>query len=66
MLMLGAPPFQALFIEPRAKALKRQIGSFENTIKGHPLRKELSQRHGISAVCNLAVLVGGVVLLILF
>jgi len=65
LVMLAATLFQALFIEPRAKGLKQQIGSFENTTKEHPLRKEFSKLHGISAICNLAVLVGGVVLVVL-
>jgi Domain of unknown function (DUF4149) len=64
LLMLAATLFQALFIEPRAKALKQQIGSFETTPKEHPLRREFSKLHGISAVCNLAVFVGGVVLIV--
>jgi Domain of unknown function (DUF4149) len=64
LLMLAATLFQALFIEPKAKGLKLRIGSFENTTKDHPLRKEFSKLHGISAVCNLAVLVGGVVLVV--
>ena len=64
-LMLSATAFQSFYIEPRAAALKQQIGSFENTSKDHPLRKEFSKLHGISAACNLAVFVGGVALLIL-
>ena len=64
LVMLVATLFQALVIEPRAKALKQRIGSFEKTTKDHPLRKEFSRLHGISAICNLAVLVGGVVLVV--
>lgn len=34
-------------------------------LRQFPLRKEFSRLHGISAVCNLAVFGGGVVLVIL-
>ena len=63
--MLALTSFQAFYVEPRAAELKRQIGSFETTGKDHPLRKQFSKLHGISAVCNLTVLVGGVVLVLL-
>jgi len=66
LLMLTATLFQALGIEPKAKSLKQQIGSFETTPKEHPLRREFSKLHGVSAVCNLAVFIGGVVLIVLF
>jgi len=65
VIMLAVSSFQAFYVEPRAAELKRQIGSFETTSKDHPLRKEFSKLHGISAVCNLTVLVGGVVLVVL-
>lgn len=65
IFMLGISSFQAFYLEPRAAALKIQIGSFENTPKEHPLRREFARLHGISAVCNLAVLAGGTVLVIL-
>ena len=63
--MLVVSSFQAFYVEPKAAELKRQIGSFETTTKEHPLRREFSKLHGISAVCNLAVLAGGVVLVVL-
>jgi hypothetical protein len=63
--MLVITLFQALYVEPKAAALKQQIVSFETTPKDHPLRKEFSRLHGVSAVCNLAVLTGGVVLVVL-
>jgi hypothetical protein len=63
--MLAVTSFQAFYVEPKAAELKRQIGSFETTPKDHPLRKEFSKLHGVSAVCNLTVLVGGVVLVLL-
>lgn len=65
VLMLAVTSFQALYVEPKAAELKRQIGSFETTPKDHPLRREFSKLHGVSAVCNLAVLAGGVVLVVL-
>ena len=63
--MLAVTSFQAFYVEPRAAELKRQIGSFETTSKEHPLRKQFSKLHAVSAVCNLTVLVGGVVLVVL-
>jgi hypothetical protein len=65
VLMLAATSFQALVIEPKAAALKEEIGSFETTPRDHPLRREFSRLHGISAACNLAVFAGGVVLIVL-
>jgi len=65
ILMLAATAFQSFYIEPKAAALKEQIGSFETTPKDHPLRREFSRLHGVSAVCNLAVFAGGVALIIL-
>lgn len=64
LLMLMTTSFQAFYVEPRAAELKRQIGSFESTAKDHPLRKQFSQLHGVSAVCNLTVLAGGVLLVV--
>lgn len=64
MLLLSS--FQAFYIEPKAAALKREIVSFETTSKDDPLRREFAKLHGVSAVCNLSVIVGGVVLVILF
>jgi hypothetical protein len=63
--MLAVSAFQAFWVEPRAAALKQQIGSFETTTKDHPLRKEFAKLHGVSAVCNLTVLAGGVLLVVL-
>lgn len=65
VIMLAVTCFQALYVEPKAAELKRQIGSFETTGKDHPLRKEFSKLHGVSAVCNLGVLAGGVLLVVL-
>lgn len=63
--MLLVTSFQAFYVEPKAAELKRQIVSFETTPKDHPLRREFSRLHGVSAACNLAVLAGGVVLVAL-
>ena len=65
VLMLAATTFQALVIEPKAAALKQEIGSFETTAKDHPLRQAFARLHAVSAVCNLGVIAGGVVLVIL-
>jgi hypothetical protein len=66
IVMLALCSFQALYIEPQAAALKREIVSFETTTKDHPLRRQFSKLHGVSAVCNLSVIVGGVALVVLF
>jgi hypothetical protein len=63
--MLALSSFQAFYVEPRAAELKRQIGSFETTSKDHPQRKEFAKLHGVSAICNLTVLAGGVLLVLL-
>ena len=63
-VMLTLTLIQAFYIEPKAAALKQQIPSFETT-KDHPLRREFSKLHGISATFNLAVLGGGIILIVL-
>ncbi len=65
LVMLSLSSFGAFYIEPRAAALKREIPSFVTTPKDHPLRREFSRLHAVSAVCNLAVFGGGVALVIL-
>jgi len=65
-VMLTLCSFQAFYVEPKAAALKKEIVSFETTPKDHPLRREFSKLHGVSAVCNLVVIAGGVVLVVLF
>lgn len=64
--MLTLSSVQAFYIEPKAAAIKREIVSFETTPKDHPLRKEFAKLHGVSAVCNLSVIAGGVILVVLF
>jgi len=63
MLILTAT--QAFIIEPRAAELKRQIPSFETTPPDHPLRVQFRKLHGVSAGTNLAVIAGGIILVIL-
>lgn len=65
-VMLSLSSIQAFYIEPKAAAIKKQIVSFETTSKEDPLRREFSKLHGVSAVCNLSVIAGGVILVILF
>ena len=63
MLILTAT--QAFVIEPRAAAIKEQIASFDTTPKDHPARVQFRKLHGLSMAANLAVIAGGVVLLVL-
>lgn len=65
VVMLALTSFQAFYIEPRAAALKQQIPSFDTTPRDHPLRREFSKLHGISASCNLAVVAGGIALVVM-
>lgn len=64
-LMLLLTAGQAFVIEPRAADLKREIGSFETTPPDHPLRAQFRKLHGFSMAANLAVIAGGVVLVLL-
>lgn len=65
LLMLALTSFSAFYIEPHLAQLKKEIPSFEATPKDHPLRREFSRLHGISAISNLSVFGGGVLLVIL-
>lgn len=65
LLMLCLTAFQAFIIEPRAEALKQQIVSFETTGRDDPLRQQFARLHGVSLICNLAVVVGGMVIIIM-
>lgn len=65
VLMLGLNSYQAFSIEPRAAALKQQIASFETIAKDDPLRRQFAGLHGLSMALNLAVLLGGVVIIAL-
>ena len=64
-VMLLLTSAQAFIIEPRAAELKQSITSFETTPKDDPLRIQFRKLHGISMAANLAVVVGGIVLVIL-
>lgn len=64
-VMLTITTIQAFVIEPKAAALKREIPSFETTPADHPLRVQFRKLHGISAAGNLAVIGGGIALVIL-
>lgn len=63
--MLLLTSIQAFVIEPRAAELKQAIVSFETTPKDAPLRVQFRTLHGISMAANLAVVVGGVLLVLL-
>jgi uncharacterized membrane protein len=65
LVMVSLSAFGAFYIEPKAAAIKKEIPSFVTTPKDHPARKEFSKLHGISAVCNLTVFLGGVTLVVL-
>ncbi len=64
-IMLAITSVQAFVIEPKAAALKKEIPSFETTSKDDPLRVQFRKLHGVSAVSNLAVIGGGIVLIVL-
>lgn len=65
VLMLLLTATQAFVIEPRAAELKQSIASFENTPKDDPIRMQFRKLHGLSMAANLAVIVGGLALVIL-
>jgi uncharacterized membrane protein len=64
-VMLAITSVQAFVIEPKAAALKKEIGSFETTSKDAPLRVQFRKLHGVSAVSNLVVIGGGIALIFL-
>lgn len=64
-VMIAITSAQAFVIEPKAAALKKEIPSFETTPKDDPLRIEFRKLHGVSAVSNLVVIVGGIALVVL-
>ena len=63
--MLTLTSVQSFVIEPKAAALKQAIPSFETTPKDDPLRVQFSKLHAVSAASNLAVIGGGMVLILL-
>lgn len=56
---------QAFVIEPRATELKKSIRSFE-IASDNPQRAEFRKLHGMSAAGNLAVIGGGIALVVFF
>ena len=64
-IMLVITLVQAFVIEPKSAALKKEIPSFETTPADHPLRVQFRKLHGVSAVSNLAVIGGGIALVVL-
>ena len=64
-LMLATVAGQAFVVEPRAAAIKQEIGSFEATPLDHPRRIRFRKLHAVSMAANLAVIVGGAVLVLL-
>lgn len=65
-VMLAITAGQAFIIEPRAAELKKAIPSFETTPADNPARVQFRKLHGVSAIANLAVLGGGIALVVLF
>ena len=69
MLIIGAmlllTTLQAYVVEPRATELKQAIGSFETTSQDHPLRVQFRKLHSLSMAANLAVIGGGIILVVL-
>lgn len=63
--MLAITSIQAFVIEPKAAALKKEIPSFETIPPEAPLRIQFRKLHGLSAMSNLAVICGGIVLIAL-
>lgn len=64
-IMLGLTAAQAFVLEPRAAALKLSIPSFATTPADQPQRVQFRKLHGLSMAANLAVIAGGIVLVIL-
>jgi hypothetical protein len=63
-IMVSLTAAQAFIIVPRAAALKKDIPSFDTTPPDHPVRVQFRKLHGVSAVANLAVIAGGILLVI--
>ena len=64
-VMVAITSIQSFVLEPKAAALKKEIPSFETTSKDDLLRIQFRKLHGILAVSNLAVICGGVALIVL-
>jgi len=64
-VMLAITAAQAFVIEPKAAALKKEIASFETIPPDNPYRIQFKKLHAVSAVSNLVVIGGGIVLIVL-
>lgn len=65
VVMLVITSYQAFVIEPKAAAIKKEIPSFVTTPPDDPKRQEFKKLHAVSAVSNLSVIGGGIVLILL-
>ena len=65
VLMLLLTATQAFVLEPRAAELKQSIHSFATTPKDDPFRVQFRKLHGLSIAANLAVIIGGLTLVVL-
>ena len=64
VLMLALTAIQAFVLEPRAVELKRSISSFETVPPEHPKRVQFKKLHGMSMAANIAVIAGGIALIL--
>ncbi|MGI6655618.1 MAG: DUF4149 domain-containing protein [Desulfobulbus sp.] len=65
LFMLALTGTQAYVLEPRAAAVKQHIASFTTTPKNDPHRLRFRRLHALSMAANLAVIGGGVLLIVL-
>jgi hypothetical protein len=65
LVMLAITSVQAFVIESKAAALKKAVPSFETTPQDDPLRVQFRKLHELSAASNLAVIGGGIALIVL-
>ncbi|BEH08992.1 DUF4149 domain-containing protein [Geobacter sulfurreducens subsp. ethanolicus] len=63
--MLIITALHTFVIEPKAASLKKDIPSFVTTPADHPLRQQFRKLHAISQAGNLAVIGGGIALIIM-
>ena len=64
VLMIGLSAIQAFVIEPKSAELKRSITSFETVPPENPKRMQFKKLHGISMASNIAVIAGGIALIL--
>jgi hypothetical protein len=65
VVMLVITALHIFVIVPKAAALKKEIPSFVTTPLDNPLRQQFRKLHAISQAGNLAVIGGGIVLMIM-